>query len=234
MPIASSSGPSQGARGRSAPRGVPRDGAHRLPARGPGAAQLVRAGEPGCAAPAGRPPRRRGPRRRRGRRRLPGHRRRARPRRRPPGRRAGERVRLLCTAGGSSPATPSTICPTTASSTSSATSCRATASRSCACTASTSRSRVCEDLWQDGGPIAVAAARRGRARALHQRQPLRAGQVPHPRRARGPARPRGGRGAGLREHGGRPGRAGLRRRQPGRRRAGRALSRARRSSPRRC
>ena len=59
-----------------------------------------------------------------------------------------------CTAAGSSRATPSTTCRTTASSTSSATSCPATADASSGCTASTSRSPICEDLWQDGGPVA--------------------------------------------------------------------------------
>ena len=78
------------------------------------------------------------------------------------GRPAGEpreRLRAAATAARSSPATPSTTCPTTASSTSSATSCPATASRSSGCTASTSRS---DDLR---GPLAGRRPdRRRRAR----------------------------------------------------------------------
>ena len=54
---------------------------------------------------------------------------------------------------------------------------------------------ICEDLWQDGGPVAVAPAGQGRAAGGAQRLALRAGQgrrpagaVPAPRRGGGRAR----------------------------------------------
>ena len=77
---------------------------------------------------------------------------------------------------------------------------------------------ICEDLWQDGGPVAVCRrAGRGPARGA-ERLALRAGQG---RRAAGPGGPAGsggGRRPGLRQPGRRAGRAGLRRRlDPGRR-----------------
>ena len=81
---------------------------------------------------------------------------------------------------------------------------------------------ICEDLWQDGGPVAVCRrAGRGPARGA-ERVALRAGQG---RRAAGAVRAAGPRGrgrAGLRQHDRRAGRAGLRRRldpRGGRRRA---------------
>ena len=122
----------RGRGGRGAPGGLPRDGAHRLPGRGPGAAaSRSSTRQPGGARAtlAARPGRRR-PRRPRRRRRLP---RRVDPddatptsaRARPEGR-ARRTPPPSCTAAGSSPATPSTTCPTTASSTSSATSSPAT------------------------------------------------------------------------------------------------------------
>ena len=50
---------------------------------------------------------------------------------------------------------------------------------------------ICEDLWQDGGPIAVARAGRGRAGALHQRLAVRTQQGRHPAASSTPsARPR--------------------------------------------
>ena len=42
---------------------------------------------------------------------------------------------------------------------------------------------ICEDLWQDGGPIAVAAAAHAGLVAVHQRLPVRAGQDRRPYRA---------------------------------------------------
>ena len=58
----------------------------------------------------------------------------------------------------------------------------AAADRRPACTASTSPSAICEDLWQDGGPVAVA--RRGRRRPArgHQRLAVRAEQGRRPAR----------------------------------------------------
>ena len=74
--------------------------------------------------------------------------------------RAAERRRAPPRRAGRPALRPSTTCPTTACSTRRATSSPATCCRCSGCTASTSRSCICEDLWQDGGPIAVAAAAR--------------------------------------------------------------------------
>ena len=71
---------------------------------------------------------------------------------------------------------------------------------------------ICEDLWQDGGPVAVARqAGRGTA-GRAERLAVRARQGRRPAGAVRPAGPRGRCRAGLREHDRRPGRAGLRRR----------------------
>ena len=214
------------------PRGVPRDGAHRLPAGGPRAAPVVRAGQPrrargarrgGCrtraratspsssataAAASGPPPRSAGP---------------------PASRRTAPRS---CTAAGSSRATPSTTCRTTASSTSSATSCAATGCRSCGVHGVDVATVVCEDLWQEGGPVRVARAASGRARRLHQRLAVRARQGRRARAARRAPGRRGRRAARLRQLRRRAGRAGLRRRLARRRRRRRASSPARRCGSR--
>ena len=77
---------------------------------------------------------------------------------------------------------------------------------------------ICEDLWQDGGPVAVCPALRGGPAGGAERLALRAGQGRRAAGPGGPAGPRGGVRAGLRQHGRRPGRAGLRRRlDPGQR-----------------
>ena len=60
------------------------------------------------------------------------------------------------------------------------TSCRATPCRGPASAGSTSRSTICEDIWQAGGPFAVARAGRRRAGAEHQRLAVRAGQGRRP------------------------------------------------------
>ena len=90
---------------------------------------------------------------------------------------------------------------------------------------------ICEDLWQEGGP--VAATRRGRRRPAascingspyeRNKDDVRL-ELARRRAARGRLRAR------LRQHGRRPGRAGLRRRLARRRRRRRACSPARRSS----
>ena len=77
---------------------------------------------------------------------------------------------------------------------------------------------ICEDLWQDGGP--VAACRRAGAALLlvPNASPYERGKDDVRLDLVRPAGPRGGGRAGLRQHGRRPGRAGLRRRlDPGRR-----------------
>ena len=80
---------------------------------------------------------------------------------------------------------------------------------------------ICEDLWQDGGPVAVTRQAGRGAAGGPERLPVRAGQGPGPPGAVRPPGPRGGRGAGLRQPDGRPGRAGLRRGFDHRRRRGR-------------
>ena len=142
------------------------------------------------------------------------------------GRRAARRRRW-------SPATPSTTCPTTACSTSSATSCPATPCRSCGVHGVDVALAICEDLWQDGGPVAAARDRRGRAAAwsINGSPYERDKDDTRLELVRTPGR--GGRlHARLRQHGRRPGRAGLRRRLDRRRRRRRGARPRRRSSPR--
>ena len=225
----------QGRRGRRPPGRLPRDGADRLPRRGPGPAHVVRRRVPGGARP-GSPPT--SPptgsatcRSSSATSTAPGSAAPSTPTR------AGSCRRTAppcCTAAASSPATSSTTCPTTASS---------TRARYFAPGARPDRGAlrgvdvaltICEDLWQDGGPFAVAARGRRRAGGGHQRLAVRAGQGRRPAAARGPARGRGRVHPGLREHGRRPGRAGLRRRLDGRGRRRRACWPAARSSPRTC
>jgi NAD+ synthase (glutamine-hydrolysing) len=88
---------------------------------------------------------------------------------------------------------------------------------------------VCEDLWQEGGPVAVARAADVGLLVSPNASPVRAGQGRHPRRARCAAGPRGRLPAGLRQRRRRAGRAGVRRRLPRRGRRGRAGRPARRS-----
>ncbi len=71
---------------------------------------------------------------------------------------------------------------------------------------------ICEDIWQEGGPVAVTREADAGLLAGHQRVALRAQQGRRPPR---PGPPPGGRRrlhARLRQHGRRPGRARLRRR----------------------
>ena len=81
---------------------------------------------------------------------------------------------------------------------------------------------ICEDLWQDGGPVAVTCAAGAGLLVVPNASPYERGKDDTrlelcQRRAAG-----GGRRPGLREHGGRPGRAGVRRRLDHRGRLGRA------------
>ena len=77
-----------------------------------------------------------------------------------------------------------------------------------------SRSNICEDIWYPTGPTTRQALARRRAGGEHQRLALPRGQGAPPRADAGHPRRRRRRVPGLRQHGGRPGRAGLRRRQP--------------------
>ena len=116
---------------------------------------VVRRGVPPRARAARRRPRRRRPRRRAGRGRL------SRPRRpgaldSAPAGRSPLNARRSSTAAASSLATRSTTCRTTASSTSTGSSCRATSSPSIRVHGVDIALAICEDLWQDGGPVAAA------------------------------------------------------------------------------
>ena len=73
-------------------------------------------------------------------------------------------------------ATSSTTCPTTASSTRTATSCRATRFTVVRIGGVDVALTICEDIWQAGGPFAVAGAGRRRAGREHQRLAVRAEQ----------------------------------------------------------
>ena len=203
---------------------VPRDGADRLPGRGPGVPGVVRRGVPRGASSGwpreladdglgelpvvvGYLDRRRTRRRRR----------------RPPESAPADARRGAARRRRSSPATPSTTCPTTASSTRSATSCPATRCIVVRIRGVDVALAICEDLWQDGGPFAAAARGRGRPAGRHQRLAVRAQQGRRPAASwSGAGPPRRGCAARLRQHGRRPGRAGLRRRLDGRRRRRRA------------
>ena len=97
-----------------------------------------------------------------------------------------------CTAAGSSRATPSTTCPTTASSTSSATSCPARSLTVARVHGVDVAIAICEDIWQDGGPVAGRPRGRRRAAAGHQRLAVRAQQgrrAARPRARAGRPRP---------------------------------------------
>ncbi len=153
----------------------------------------------------------------------------------PPAGRAAERRRAPARRAGSSRATPSTTCPTTASSTSSATSCPATALPVVRLHGVDVAMTICEDLWQDGGPIRGLPAGRRRPACSpingspyeRNKDDVRCELVRRARR-RGRSHPR------LRQHGRRPGRAGLRRRLASSSPRRATCSRARRSSSRRC
>ena len=136
---------------------------------------------------------------------------------------------------------PSTTCPTTASSTSTATSCPATSCRCSGSRAGTGRASavdvaiaVCEDLWQDGGPVTVTRHAGAGLLVVLNASPYEREQGRHPAASCAQRRAaRGGRHARLREHGRRPGRAGLRRRLADRGRGRAGCSPAGRSSRRR-
>ena len=122
---------------------------------------------------------------------------------------------------------PSTTCRTTGSSTSTGTSCPATSCRWSGCRRTSGglvdvAIAICEDLWQDGGPVAVCRAAGAGLLVVPNASPYERGKddtrldlCPAPG-------PRGRSHAGLREHGGRPGRARVRRRLDHRGRRGRA------------
>ena len=202
------------------PRGVPRDDADRLPGGGSRAARLVRGRlhrDPGGhRAAAGRG---RARRHRRGHR-IPG------PASRdwrpgsgcPPARRWTPR--RCCTAARSWSPRPSITCRTTGCSTSTGTSCPATGCRWSGCrSADGAAGRRGRGHRHLRGPVAGRRPGRGdpagRARACWwcpNASPYERGKERGPAGAVRAPGPRGGRRAGLREHDGRPGRAGLRRR----------------------
>ena len=70
---------------------------------------------------------------------------------------------------------------------------------------------ICEDLWQDGGPVAVTRQAGAGLLVVPNASPYERDKERRALPAGRPAGPRGGRRAGLRQHDGRPGRAGLRR-----------------------
>lgn len=70
---------------------------------------------------------------------------------------------------------------------------------------------ICEDIWQVGGPITALAQAGVDLVVAPQRFTLRARKGRHPSGAGGPPRHRSGCTTGLRQPGGSPGRAGLRR-----------------------
>ena len=93
---------------------------------------------------------------------------------------------------------------------------------------------ICEDMWQAGGPF--AAARRAGVGLVrqHQRLAVRAEQGRRPAAAGPPPGRRGGRDRRVRQHGRRPGRAGLRRRLDDRHAPTASCSPGRRSSSSTC
>ena len=152
-------------------------------------------------------------------------------RRRAAARLPAERRRGPARRARSSRATPSTTCRTTASSTSSATSSPAPSPCVVRVRGVDVALAICEDLWQDGGPVAEYAAPRARPAVVPNGSPyernkddVRLALVPATRR-------RGRLHAGLPQHGRRAGRAGLRRRLARRRRQRRGPRPRRRSSP---
>ena len=70
---------------------------------------------------------------------------------------------------------------------------------------------ICEDLWQDGGPVAVTRQAGAGLLVVPNASPYERGKDQARLELVAPAGPRGWRVAGVREHDGRPGRAGLRR-----------------------
>ena len=174
------------------PRRLPRDGPHRLPRRGPRPA-LARSSRrastalEALAAPAGR----RGRRRRRRRRRLLRPHRAAGAGAGPPRRRAAELRRASCTAGASSPRYAKHHLPNYGVFDEFRYFVRGDRLPVVRLHGVDVATVVCEDLWQDGGPIAVARAARGRAGRLHQRLAVRARQGRRARAARRPPRGRG-------------------------------------------
>ncbi len=211
-------------RAGSAPRGVPGDGADRVPRRGPGPALLLRGGVPRGPALARHAPRRRGLRRAAGGRRLPRPVRERPAEVRPPGRLPAQRRARCCTAARWSLTfakhhlpnygvfdefryfVPGDTMPVL---------------RVHGVDVALA---ICEDLWQDGGRVPAARSAGAGPAALDQRLAVRARQGRHPPGAGPQARPGGRLHDRLPGDGRRPGRAGLRRRLD-RRRQGRRSDR---------
>ncbi len=86
---------------------------------------------------------------------------------------------------------------------------------------------ICEDLWQDGGPVTAACAAGAGLLVVPNASPYESGKDDTRLELLPAAGARGGRRAGVREHGGRPGRTRVRRRlDPGGRRGAAAGPRA--------